>query len=276
MKFVEDDSKLIAGLNTRKVVEVLIDGPMEWTTIEENFLVEDPSTFDGAFLNSLTAMAFNSDGGHVVVAYRAFPLTLWSVEERQRTKRCGRSQIKDGMSWAGVSKVIWYPNDNDILGIYWDGIVFKWSPFDDIHQELLSETNTAPSEIRCSPNGTIFSTSDVNGTVKLYNHQYFSLVYQLSSEDIITGLCFSADSRRFFDLRGSYCKVWEPNALVRLLDLDEQDTEAGSTVGSNQPSEVFTSSPSPINTLAMRPQKDVVCIRDSDGIVNMCDIGTHE
>ncbi|KFY44177.1 hypothetical protein V494_01601 [Pseudogymnoascus sp. VKM F-4513 (FW-928)] len=276
IKFVQDDSKLIAGLNTRKVVEVLIDGQTEWTTIEEDFLVEDPSTFDGAFINSPTAMAFTSDGSHAVVAYRAFPLTLWDIEERQRVTRCERSWKDGRMSWTGVTKVIWHPNDEDVLGIYWDGIVFKWNPFDDTHQELPSETNTAPSEIRCSPNGTIFATSDVNGTVKLYNHQYFSLVYQLLSEDIITGLCFSPDSRRFFDLRGSYCKVWEPNALVRLLDQDEQDTEAGSTVGSNQPSEAFTSSPNPITTLAMRPQKDIVCIGNSEGLVEMCDVSTHE
>lgn len=283
MKFVEDDAKLIVGLNTRKVAEmVLNEGRNEWHAIESPFLQEE-NVIPGAFINSPTALAFNSDATFIVVAYRAFPLTLWNVEERHRVKRCRRTSNNEHgntMAWSGVMKVIWHPNDEDILGIYLDGIVFKWSPFDDFHQELQTDSSTAPSEIQCSPNGTLFATSDVNGSVKLYNHQYFSLIYQLSSEDIITGLCFSADSKRFFDLRGSYCKVWEPNALVRLLDLDERgsevDTEVGSVQGSNHPSEAWAASPSPVTALATQPQGNAFCMGNNNGLVEIYDLLSHE
>jgi hypothetical protein len=283
MKFVDDDMKLIVGLNTRRVAELeLHEGTIRWHAIESPFLQEE-KMIPGAFINSPTALAFNSDATYIVVAYRAFPLTLWNVDERQRIKRCRRTTNNDHgnvMAWSGVMKVIWHPNDEDVLGIYLDGVVFKWSPFDDLHQELQSDSNTAPSEIQCSPNGTLFATSDVNGLVKLYNHHYFSLIYQLSSDDIITCLCFSADSKRFFDLRGSYCKVWEPNALVRLLDLDEReseiDTEVGSVQGSNSPSEAWAASPSPITAMAAQPQGNAFCMGNNNGLIELYDLASCE
>ncbi len=36
-------------------------------------------------------------------------------------------------------------------------------------------------------------------------------------------ISFSPDSRRLFDLRGQFCNVWEPNALLRLDDAETED-----------------------------------------------------
>lgn len=172
-----------------------------------------------------------------------------------------------------MNRVVWHPYSGDVLGIYNDGTVFKWNPFGETHQELQGGLFATPSEIECSPDGSVFATSDVNGAVKLYNYQHFSLVYQLSSEDIITNLCFSPDSRRFYDLRGSYCNVWEPNVLFRSSDADERgsNAEEGSLETLHVASEVWAESSVPITALAVRPQGVLVCTGNDDGIVEMYD-----
>lgn len=69
--------------------------------------------------------------------------------------------------------------------------------------------------------------------------------------------CFGMDSRRFYDLRGSYCNIWEPSALVRLPYSDygssKSDPESMSVVISNHPSEEFVDAPVQITALAARP-----------------------
>lgn len=279
ISFVEDNTKLLVGLSSRKVAELsLKKEPIDWSFINSSFLQED-TAIDGAYLNAPTSMAFNIDGTYVAVAYRGFPLAVWDVLEKKRVKRCRRESKnvhRPGDAWSGVNKVIWHPNNEEILGIYTDGIVFKWNPFEEIHEELQTDLYGAPSEIQCSPNGVVFATSDVNGIVKLYNYEHFALIYQLSSEDIITSLCFSPDSRRFYDIRGSYCNAWEPNALFRLSDTDEQgsevDTEAGSMIVSHHASEVWAEMPIPITALSPRPKGELFSAGNEDGQVELHDL----
>ena len=116
----------------------------------------------------------------------------------------------------------------------------------------------------------------MKGVVKLYNYEYLTMIYQLSSEDTVTSLCFSPDSRRFYDLRGSYCNVWEPNALIRLSDVDEQYNQAesdadSSTNISQYASEAWVDTSNPITTLAVRPQGRLICAGNDDGTVFLQD-----
>ncbi|RYP26232.1 hypothetical protein DL768_011797 [Monosporascus sp. mg162] len=119
-------------------------------------------------------------------------------------------------SHTGTNKVVWHPSGTHIIGIY--GQIFKWSPIDDTYDEVKGETGVIPHEIQCSPNGLVFITSDVEGTIKIYDVGQMNAIYKLTSEDTINRICFSPDSLRFYDLRGSYCNVWEPNCLLRLAD----------------------------------------------------------
>jgi WD40 repeat protein len=281
ISFVEDSTNLLVGLSSRKVAELSLEGESNsWSVINSSFLQEDTSP-DGAYLNAPTSIAFNSDGTYVAVAYRGFPLAVWSIIEKKRIKRCWRESKNDhrpGDAWSGVNKVMWHPNNEEVIGLYTDGTVFKWNPFEEVHEELQADLYGAPSEIQCSPNGLVFATSDVNGIVKLYNYEYFSLIYQLSSEDIITSICFSPDSRRFCDIRGSYCNIWEPNALFRLPDTDEHgseiDTESGSITISHHPSEVRAEMPIPVTALAPRPQGGMFCTGNEEGLAELYEIST--
>ncbi|MCJ1396007.1 hypothetical protein MMC18_008893 [Xylographa bjoerkii] len=280
LSFDKNDRTLVMASDTRKVSRVWLDHQaINWSLLDGCIMQED-TTIPDTFLNSPMAIAFSPDITELVVAYRGFPLTVWSLEDACLINRCKRRIGHHQMStksWTGVNRVCWHPTSGDILGIYTDGMVFKWHPVEELHQELHSlDINATPSEIVCSPDGIIFATSDVNGAVRLYNFHHFALVYQLSSEDIVTALCFAPDGKRFYDLRGSCCNVWEPNALTRLTGLDELATdsrsESESTTVSFLASEAFVDSPVIITALAASSKPGVFFTGNEEGEVRILDL----
>lgn len=280
--FSENDSMIMIATNTRKLLRSRLEAhpvASAWEPFQPNVMEENVS-ISGAFLNSPTAIAFNPDMTELAVAYRGFPLTIWSLDDEQPISRCKRRVGPSNgpqKTWTGVNKICWHPTSGDLLGIYTDGVVFKWHHVEEIHEELKATgTDATPSEIVCSPEGTVFATSDVNGTIRLYNFQYFSMVYQLSSEDIVTALCFAPDGRKFYDLRGSFCDAWEPNALTRLSDTEERaidmETEASSTILSLSNSEAFADAQVAITALAVGSHDALVYIGNEEGAVEVIDI----
>ncbi|KAI8633638.1 hypothetical protein F5Y19DRAFT_247067 [Xylariaceae sp. FL1651] len=230
LEFGLDESFIIIATDLRRVYQLdfKTDNPswmsFDSTLLEESFLPE------GTFINSPSSLAFNPDCTQLAVAYRGFPLAIWSLSPPKVVARCKRKQ-KQGHTtsntWTGVNRVVWHPFNGQVLGIYRDGNIFKWGPNDNTHVEVRQELDATPSEIRCSRSGTVFSTSDVRGSIKIYDFSQMVLIYKLMSDDIINSIAFSPDSQRFYDLRGSYCNVWEPNCLLRTGEVDTlEDTES--------------------------------------------------
>jgi WD40 repeat protein len=221
VQFAPDESYLVVATDLRHVFRLNLDtSPSPWLRYPSP-LLEETIIPEGAFINSPSSISFNAECTQVAVAYRGFPLAVWSLDPPEMIARCRRKQ-KQGyttsMAWTGVNRVVWHPFDGQVLGIYRDGNIFKWGPIDDSHDEVKQELDATPSEIRCSINGLVFATSDVRGSVKIYDYSQMVLIYKLSSDDIINSIAFSPDGRRFYDLRGSHCNVWEPNCLMRIVD----------------------------------------------------------
>lgn len=279
MVFTESDTAIMMGSDLQNIRKLSMDKlDQGWQMCAVSNLSEE-SSLKGTFTNSPTAMAFNNDTTELAIAYRGSPLTVWSLVKAKCINRCKRKLGHEktlSNSWTGVNRVVWHPNCGEVLGIYTDGAVFKWHPLEESHHELHADSRATPSEIQCSLNGLVFATSDVNGAIKIYNFEHFALIYQLSSEDIVTALCFSPDMRRFYDLRGSYCNAWEPNVLIRMGNMDdaasETDTEAGSTTMSYLASEVWAESRPPITAVSARPQGILLCAGTEEGLVELHDI----
>jgi len=197
-------------------------------------LLEEPGLPEGTFLSTPSCVAFNSDCSQMAVAYRAFPLSIWNVDPPEmvaRLKRTANQGEGPVNSYTGDNHVVWHPSNNLIIGIY--GQIFKWSPVDGTYEEVKGETGVVPHGLQCSPNGLVFITSDVEGSIKIYDVSSMTLIYKLSSTDSISRICFSPDSLRFYDLRGCYCNIWEPSCLVKLADAAaEQRSDADSVVES--------------------------------------------
>ncbi|KAI9750613.1 MAG: hypothetical protein M1815_001698 [Lichina confinis] len=279
MVFAQNDSMLMMGKDLRRLETLILDDlERGWHNIGGSTMQEEV-VMDGAFLNSPTALAFNSDVSLVAVAYRGFPLTVAAINPSRLINRCRRrSQRTSNLNpaWTGVNRITWHPRSSEVLGIYVDGCIFKWHPFDETHQELRTNLGSMPSAIVCSSDGLMFATCDVHGSVKLYSFQHFVLVYQLSSEGIVTDICFGADSRRFFDIRGSYCNAWEPNALLRMSNADDQTSESDADVGSLTStyvaSEAWVEASVPVTALWARPGGSLFCAATDDGVVELYDV----
>lgn len=221
-KFDEEDSLMVVT-DLRRVYKLStsdIPGTStRWTQLDSR-LMEEAHVPEGIFLGTPTSVSFNGDCTQIAVSYRAFPLSIWSIDPPRmiaRLKQKPRQGKRTTMSHTGTNKVVWHPSGMQVIGIY--GEIIRWNPTDNVYKEVKGESGVIPHEIQCSPNGLVFITSDVKGTIKIYDVAQMVVIYRLTSEDIINTICFSPSNIRFYDLRGSYCNVWEPNCLLRLSDV---------------------------------------------------------
>jgi WD40 repeat protein len=189
-------------------------------------------------------------------------------------------------SHTGTNKVAWHPSGTEVICIY--GQVFKWSFGDDTYEEVKDQASGDPQGLACSPDGRMLGIVDTKGSVKIYDMASLSLVYTLTSNDHTDQICFSSDSLRFYDLRGSYCNVWEPHCLLRLADAaSEQNRDTEDTADSfwsdtdNTPSALilFPASESHVEStpaiVALDPGQAamglLVAHANSDGSISVCD-----
>lgn len=235
LKFDENDALFmvtdIRGVYKLSQIESFSD-KVGWVRLSPELLKENTLP-EGVWLGTPTGVAFNADCSQIAVAYKGFPPAIWSLDPPCVIARLpGRRKHHAGRppptSYAGGSKVVWHPSGTYVLGIHGD--IFKWNPADDAYDIVQGETDVTPKSIECSPNGLVFITGDVQGSIKIYEVASMALIYKLTSEDGIDRICFSPDSLRFYDLRGSYCNVWEPNCLARLADASvERFSDSAST-----------------------------------------------
>lgn len=87
-------------------------------------------------------------------------------------------------------------------------------------------------------------------------------------------IAFSSDSRRFYDLRGPMCNIWEPDVLIRLSNTDERGSEtaseASSTTLASMTSKSHVDMPSPVLALATS-DRTFYCAGNDDGVVHLFD-----
>ncbi|KAJ0123281.1 hypothetical protein J7T55_011746 [Diaporthe amygdali] len=253
MSFGPKDSSLMVATDLRKVHRLMLNDKSSAWVDTDPALLEEVNIGEGAFLNAPSAVAFNSDNTQLAIGYRGFPLSVWNIDPPEMVGRIRRRLKVDEVRAVDV------------------------------------DANATPSEIKCSPNGLVFATGDVKGSVKIYDFYGLALIYKLTSEDIIQGLCFSPDSRVFYDLRGLYCNVWEPNCLVRLIDdraLDDSDSsgysgcddvwsdteDARSTNFSFAASEAHAGGKPAITTIAANPSLRLIIYGNEDGTVEIYDM----
>lgn len=277
MTFAENDSKILTG-GDDKVIRYIYTNDFDagWRVLDPSLLKES-SEIAGTFVNSPMWMAFNADATQVGVCYRGFPLSVWSLEDMRCIGRCKRVRDQEhgrqSTNWFAVDRFTWNPISGHIIGIYRDGCLFKWHPLTEETQELPSQAD----EVAASSDGKLFVTSNSNGTVKVWNFQYFSVIYQLSSSDLVTGLSFSPDCRRFYDLRGSSVNVWESNSLIRFSESEDSFSDAASEDLSITPtsishvSEAYVAEFELVSAVAVSPVSPLYCFGTEEGSVDLFD-----
>ncbi|TAQ86948.1 hypothetical protein B7494_g4728 [Chlorociboria aeruginascens] len=267
--FSAGDTELIIGSNDHviRVARLTVTNPV-WSELDQG-IFKDDTALDRNVNNVPWRIAFNSDASCVAVAYRGSPLCIWALDPPELIGRCMRNQEYAGNSWTVVDQVVWHPKSEEVLGLYMGGHVFRWNPYDNTQQELQAEASILAS----SPEGKFFATGDSNGTIKLYNFDHFTLIYRLSCENMMNDICFSPDSKRLYDLRGQFCNIWEPNALIR-VDETNEESDVGSEVASLQTaaiSEVVAEVRDQITAIAVQFRGRYQAIGNEGGVVSIVD-----
>lgn len=273
LKFAAGDTKILAGCDDNSVLSCgLNDQEPSWQPVHTG-LLKGSDKNQGIVSNSPICVSFNADKSMICASYRSAPLSVWRLSDGRCVGHCleqhsqSHSLQQNYPSWFAVDTFTWNPITSHILGIYRGGAVFKWHP---LTNDIQASHRTA-DEISASPNGKLFVTSSSDGCVRLWNFSYFTVIYQLSSEDLVTGLAFSPDSRRFYDIRGDFVNTWEPNSLTRLSDGDEHvsdtNSEHHSLTSVSKISEGHVQVFEAVTALAVSPDNSAYCIGFADGRV---------
>ncbi|KAL8994136.1 MAG: hypothetical protein Q9169_005812 [Polycauliona sp. 2 TL-2023] len=232
------------------------------------FVAKDPSDDDGTCPR---LMAFSPDVNKIAVACRGKPVLVWdmtSTRSRQ-PRRCIRTEDRDrdqSDAWHAPELVSWQPDGSSILILYQDTTIVEWRYLKDEQNEY-SHTHTR--EMIVSPDGNSLLTSDVHGSLSIWTFPKFNLLYRLHYNEFVRDLSFSPDGQRFYDTRGSMCNVWEPDALVRPDEMEQDDTSSNSEL-SNVSDPIFSlddNNRRQITALACDPDNNYYACGNDEGAV---------
>ena len=275
--WIDNDMTILLGCDDKSIRKLDLTRPSpEWNILDEKLLRAEPP-MQGTSTNTIRYMDFSFDASYLAVAYRGYPLSVWSMSERKSiaTLNFGSSKQRHN-TWKAVDRIRWYPHapiNGEILGLYNDGCVFKWRIYDEDTEEIQAQA----SEIDMGNDGKLFVTSDIDGVIKIWNYQHFALVYQLSCENDVTDIYFSPDCSRLYDLSGSICNVWEPNVLIRLSEIEEsaseKESEAGSTSWTaSMGSEASADAVEHVTALDSSSAASLYCSGDEAGCIYLYDL----
>lgn len=228
LAFSRDSSEILVFCVDSSFRRHLLSEPEDWIHIPWN--VRNKPTL-GRGGGAPIAAAFSPDGSKLVMSHRTAPVSVWDTNSGNLI---GRLERRAGRQFAHPSnldyavRLIWNPITEHVIGAWSTGKIFKWYPLDAEHEEMENPSLKA-SEIACSPDGRLIVVGQMDGSLKILGFDSFTLLYSLSCMTRASAVAISPDGRRIYDLRQSFCNVWEPNALIRMAEQDDRFSDAASS-----------------------------------------------
>lgn len=280
MQFTDHDTGLIIVSNQQYICRADLSTSSAGWDIGSVGDVKDGEEFEGAFQTAPTTLRISPDGQRVAAAYRAYPVTISSTTSHRTLQRVTRaSRLVSGLKAAPfAADIAWHPESEELLGIFKDGFSFRLNIIDGTYQELPPTPSQAPIGINCSPDGAVYAIFNSNGSVEVYDYQSSTMIYQLSYPGTISAFAFSCDGRSFYDVRGSYCTIWEPNALVRLSALEDEPAHSNSFDDSAPKSSIASEGQADLSVptvlITYHSQRSLIALADAEGSVDILDTKT--
>ncbi|KAK0671872.1 YVTN repeat-like/Quino protein amine dehydrogenase [Cercophora samala] len=281
--FMDDDQTVLVGGEDRCVRSFPVKGDMaSW---ELKAQVEEESVGQGTVASLPVCSAFSPNGKMIAYGYRSHPITIWELEPLRLYGTCslaldGSDMTNHTSSYADVIALAWHPFNEEIFGLSRDGILFKLNSFE---QETSAKVPQAGGScLAVSQEGSLITTGDCLGTIKVFLSTDLSLVYQLSSQDPVTSICFDPDGRRIYDIRIASGNVWEPSALVRLAERSEYPDHnsdamsefAGSLAKVSLHAEHNFFRETTVLALSGQSVGTLYSYGTEDGVASLCEVGT--
>ncbi|KAI1423684.1 hypothetical protein F5Y12DRAFT_517419 [Xylaria sp. FL1777] len=228
-------------------------------------------------------MTFSPDHSQIALIFRGRPLVLWHIQPSPEVyvapRKCVLAEDRlrfpaQGDVFNSPELAIWHPVLNHLLILYEDTKIVEWNIVDD---EQLVYSHTRARSMSLSHDGNFLLTSDANGSLSIWSIPGFRLIYQIEHDELVIDLAFSPDGTRLYDLRGSFCNVWEPEVLIRADDLDRDEKSSTNEAITSEP--VLDSSGhsrTAITSLACGPSTRFYCAGKEDGSVTIYDMNTGQ
>lgn len=275
LAFGDSDADLLVAYDDCSVVWY----DTETGTVVDRFITEESDKPRGC----PRLMVLSADRTQVALAFRGRPVHVWEVKQGPPAppRRCLRAVDEVGRRneegvYSAPEVAVWHPDGDSLFILYQDTVVVNWNLIEDERSE---HDNTEAREMVINSDGTFLLTSNFRGVLSVWALPRFNLVYRLHGNDLVRDIAFSPDSQRLYDVRGSTCCVWEPDALVRPDDLDRHGDNLSSTADgslvSEAPSEPVYSQDggeSEVTSLAYESGGEFYCCGRSDGSVSIHDM----
>lgn len=226
--------------------------------------------------NSPHKAVFSPNGALIAISHRGPPLSVWSVEgsSPRLVKQCirptGRGFENSTMliSQTHAQDLCWNPVTDHIVGIFNDQCVFKWHPTND----QFRRSDVKATSVACSTNGRFFVTASKDGALRVWDFNHFTPIYQLFYAASVTDLAVDQNESRIYDVRDRSCNIWQPNALLRLLEEDENETSSKETPSQDTlESEASVVNYKPVTALALNSQDSGYAVGDDGGSIHIFD-----
>ncbi|EHK99638.1 putative Vegetative incompatibility protein HET-E-1 [Glarea lozoyensis 74030] len=280
LHFLQGGKLLLAAFEDRviRTLSLVDDKSVEWEARSHL----DEKSEDDTIISAPTCSAISPGGDMIAFGYRAHPVSVWELNPPMHVAKFNMASHETDKTIqeyivGEVIQIAWHPFSGEILGLHREGRLFRWNPYDD---DDSINVNSGAYHLSLSRDGSLVATGDTVGALKVYATADLSLLYQLSSQDPILHLCFSTDSRRLYDVRGTYGNVWEPGTLVRLADSSEypdHNSDAWSESESLAKLSLHTQQYFPrtdnLTTLAGQSIRPLYCYGTDDGIAFLCEVG---
>ena len=272
LAFGPEDNEILVGYD-----DCLIQC-FELATARENwqFLAKEPGSQDH---NCARYMAISPDLTQVALVFRGRPVVVWSIQHTPSTfippKRCVLTEdnmrsAQEGDAWNAPEVALWQPGAGHLLIMYEDTKIVEWNVRDD---EQSPQDHMGARGMVLSHDGSLLLTSDVNGTLSIWTVPGYRLTYRLKYEELVTDMAFSPDGTRFYDIRGTFCNVWEPDALIRSQDIDHDSASSHyDTINSEPVISSDDNSRVPITYLICNSSSNLYCCGKEDGTVAIYEI----
>ncbi|KAL2024346.1 hypothetical protein VTK56DRAFT_8828 [Thermocarpiscus australiensis] len=196
------------------------------------------------------------------VAYRSSMVSIWDLEAVDKIGNFEREGYEDVHSSPPVRDMIFNPiPDLELLAIsYKDGDLVICSPWtlEQVGQYRLSHSLDV---LASTSDGRVLAGGAEDGAIHLFLFETLQPLHRIQPPDeqfLISGLTFSADNLRFFDIRGQCCNVWEPSVLVPRDRSDDSSSEP-------QSEEVTTSETTSSRTHTFRWAERITTICPTEG-----------
>ncbi|KAL8715496.1 MAG: hypothetical protein Q9220_000831 [cf. Caloplaca sp. 1 TL-2023] len=240
------------------------------------FTAKEPGSQDH---NCARFMAISPDLTQVALVFRGRPVAVWAIQRSPSAfippKRCVLTEdsmrsAQEGDAWNAPEVALWQPGTDHLVIMYEDTKVVEWNVRDD---EQTQYDHMGARGIVLSHDGSLLLTSDANGTLSIWTVPKYRLTYRLNYEELVTDMTFSPDGTRFYDIRGTFCNVWEPDALIRSQDIDQETASSHhDTINSEPAISADDNTRTPITSLTCNTSNTLYCCGKEDGTVGMFDI----